>query len=184
MAWAALFALVALLASACGDDGAGQLSRQRGDSGPGHANLVFSGAVDGRLDAAAEVACFPPVEAGHAFTVSIEPRAGAAVGGRRLSALDFSVPDYDGPGSYDLAEAVAEEGASTDDFLMVFQGLESAPFRWGEGERPAPGRGTVTIDREVTSGRVVLEGWENAEGQRVDVQGSFRCGRSPEVPQP
>lgn len=173
-----------LVAAACGDDGAGQLSRQRGDAGPGHVNLTFSGAVDGRLDGSAEVACFPPVEAGQPFTVSIDAEAETAVGGRHLTVLDFSIPEYDGPGSYDLAEAVSEEGLETDDFLMVFEELETAPFRWSPGEGPAPGRGTVTIERDVSTGRLVLEGWENAEGDRVDLQGTFRCGRRPEVPRP
>jgi hypothetical protein len=175
---------LALVSTACGDDSAGQLSRQRGDAGPGHVNLTFSGAVDGRVDAPAEVACFPPVEAGQPFTVSIDPEPGGTGEGPRLTALDFSIPEYDGPGHYDLAEAVSDEGLQTDDFLLLFEELETAPFRWGEGEGPPPGPGTVTVDREVTSGRLVLEGWENPEGDRVDLQGTFRCGRRPEVPQP
>ena len=182
--WVALFGLLCLLATACGDDSEGQLSRQRGDAGPGHVSLTFSGAVDGILDTAAEVACFPPVEAGQPFTVSIDPETAAPVGGRHLTALDFSIPEYDGPGSYDLAEGVSQKGLDTDDFLMLFEERQTAPFRWGEGEGPAPGEGTVTIGRDVTSGRLVLDGWENPDGDRLDLRGTFRCGRKPEVPAP
>ena len=176
-AMAAVLASLALLAGGCGGENGTESSRQDEGKAAGHVALRFAGALTGSVDAATEVACFGPSEKGDAFTVSIDADAGLPVGGRRLTALDFSVPDYDGPKAYDLKrELDTEEGFDADEFFLLFDEPQDDPFVWG-----TPGStGTVTIDEGGESGRLALRGWKNAADQRVDVEGTFRCGRQSE----
>ncbi len=172
---AAVLAAMAVGAGACGGD-EGEVSDQAATTG--HATLEFEGAVRGTVDADVEVACYPPNEEGDPFTVSVDAERGIELGGQRLQALDFSIPDYDQPGTYDVAEAVRSGSFDAGDYFLLFEELAEQPFRWGEDERSGPG--SITIDGEGTSGHLSLAGWENAAGQRVDVEGTFRCGRKPE----
>jgi hypothetical protein len=163
----------ALAAAACGG-GEGRVLRQ-GDAASGHVTLRFSGAVNGTIDQDTEVACFAPAEKGDRFTVSIDSDTGLTVGPRELSALDVSVPDYDGPKAYDLVrERDTEESFDADEYFLLFEDPADDPFLWGKGSAA----GTVTIDEGEESGRLSLRGWENSADERLDVEGTFRCGRS------
>ncbi len=169
--------LVTLLAAGCGGDDEGERSRQDGGAVTGQADLRFSGAVTGTFDAPTEVACFGPSATGDRFTVSVDAEPGIEVGGRRFEALDLSTPPYEGPRSYDVGEALEGDDFEADDFLLLFEEFETDPFRWGdEGTRAS---GTVTIDAGGESGTVALQGWENSARDRVDLEGTFRCGRQP-----
>lgn len=172
----ALAVAVAGVASACGGGEEGQVSRQEGGAA-GHATLRFSGAVSGSVDADTEVACFEPAEEGDRFTVSIDADSGLPVGGQRLTALDVAIPGYDGPRTYDIhRDLETEAGFDADEFFLLFDEPQDDPFVWG-----TPGStGTVTIDEGGESGRLALRGWKNAADQRVDVEGTFRCGRQSE----
>lgn len=172
---------LALVGTAAGCSGGGgdegQRSRQDGGGVTGQAALRFSGAVTGTFDAPTEVACFAPSEQGDRFTVSVDAEPGIEVGGRHFQALDVSTPAYQGPRSYDVGTALEGGDFDADDFLLLFEELETDPFRWGdEGTRAS---GTVTIDEGGESGTVSLRGWENSARDRVDVEGTFRCGRQP-----
>jgi hypothetical protein len=173
-ALAGLVVAVAVAGAACGGDDGAQVSGQ--DSAQsGHAALRFSGAVSGSLDADTEVACFEPAEQGDRFTVSIDADEGLPVGPQRLMALDVSIPDYDGPRAYDIRpDQETEAGFDADEFFLLFAEPQDQPFVWG-----TPGSaGSVTIDEGGESGRLALRGWKNGADQRVDVEGTFRCGRS------
>ena len=164
----------ALAAAACGG-GEGSASRQDGDAASGHVTLRFSGAVTGSVDDDTEVACFGPSGGERRFTVSIDSDTGLTVGPRELSALDVAVPDYDGPKVYDLRrERDTEESFDADEYLVLFEDPEDDPFLWGKGDAT----GTVTIDEGEESGSLSLRGWQNSADERLDVEGTFRCGRS------
>ncbi len=174
---AAVLASLALLGGACGGENGTESSRQDEGKAAGHVALRFAGALTGSVDSATEVACFGPSEKGDAFTVSIDADAGLPVGGRRLTALDFSVPDYDGPKVYDLKrELDTEEGFDADEFFLLFDDPEDDPFLWGDDGAA----GTVTVDRGGESGRLALRGWKSSGGDTIDVEGTFRCGRKAE----
>jgi hypothetical protein len=162
-----------LVAPACGG-GSGQRSRQTGSAVTGHVALRFSGAVSGPVDADTEVACFGPTEKGDRFAVSVDSDAGLPVGGRKLTAFDFSIPDYDGPRSYDLARKLeTDDSFDGDDFLILFAEPADLPFLWGQGGST----GAVTVDKGGESGRLSLKGWKDSTGANLDVEGTFRCGR-------
>lgn len=166
-------ALSVIGAPGCGRSGEGA---EGGDEGTtGYARLRFSGAVTGTFEGEVEVACFEPDEEGEGFAVSVDSETGAPVGAHHLVALDFATPGYRGATTYDLGDALrADQGFDPGDFILIFEEMEDRPFTWG-GEAAS---GTVTIDDGESSGRVALQGWENASGA-VDVEGTFRCGRKP-----
>ncbi len=157
-------ACLLLLATACGEE-----------DQPGGSRLTvsFSGAVNGSMDADVDVDCFLPAEAGGTFSVSVDSEDGEPVGDMRLSALDFSTNEYQGPRTYDVGAALSQGQFQGEAFFLLFKELEQQPFLWGAEQGST---GTVTIDSSERSGRVSLRGWENADKQRVDVEGTFRCG--------
>lgn len=168
---------LALVATACGGDGEGTASREESTVTGGHATLRFSGAVAGSVDQDTEVACFPPSEEGQPFTVSVDADAGLPVGHTELSALDFSIPDYDGAKAYDLrTERDTEESFDADQYIALFEDRPDDPFVWGHGGAS----GTITVDEGGESGSLALRGWRNSAGDRLDVEGTFRCGRRAE----
>ena len=159
-------ACLALLAGACG-------SNEEEQPGGSRLTLQFSGAVNGPLDSDIDVDCFLPAEPGGTFSVSVDSEDGNLVGGRRLSALDFSTTEYSGPRTYDVGQALKEGRFTGEGFFLLFKELEQQPFVWGQEQGSS---GTVTVDPSERSGTVTLRGWENANRQRVDLTGTFRCG--------
>ncbi len=150
--------------ASCGDE-----EEQAGGS---RLSLQLAGSVAGSLDADIDVDCFLPAEPGGTFSVSVDSKDGASVGGRTLVALDFGTPEYSGPKTYDVGAALQGEFTG-DSFFLLFQELEEQPFVWG---REHGSTGTITVDPSERSGRISLKGWENGLNMRVDVDGVFRCG--------
>jgi hypothetical protein len=142
--------------------------------GVGHVSLSFSGAVNGRMEGLAEVACFEPAEEGDRYTVSIDAEQGIAVGGTVFRALDVAIVGYRAPGDYDLGRSLASDEVDRDDFFLLFE-RSSDPFGWGGKESS----GTLSIDPGGASGRLSLAGWQNSSEERLAVQGTFRCGKPP-----
>ncbi len=141
----------------------------------GHVSLAFSGAVNGRMEGPAEVACFEPAEEGDRYTVSIDAEEGIAVGGTAFRALDVAIAGYKAPGDYDLGRSLASDEEERDDFFLLFE-RSSDPFGWGGKDESS---GTLSIDPGGASGRLSLAGWENSAGESLAVQGAFRCGKPP-----
>ena len=168
--------ILAVLVAACGKDGAGQASVDRDATAPvdGHAALRFSGAVTGSFDADLEVACFPPVEEGDSFTVSIDSDAGVPAAAAVFLSMDFVIPDYRNEKTYTLEGPSAEDEADFDDFFLLFEEHARDPFGWHEGTE-----GTVGVEEDGTAGRLSFRRWRSGSGAEVDVEGTFRCGRKP-----
>ena len=163
--------IVAALAAACSRERPPSVDR---GSVVGDVALAFTGAVNGLAQGPADVRCFQPAEKGDAFTVSIDADFGIPVGDTVFRSLDVAAVDYDGPKRYDLGKALATKDVDRDDFFLLFdRGPE--PFGWGGKQSD----GTLTIDRGESTGRIALIGWDNSRNERIDVNGTFRCGRSP-----
>jgi hypothetical protein len=170
----AAIALLALtVASGCDGDGEQRVVRRDGGTG-GHVALTFSGALTGRAEGPAEVACFEPAEEGDRYTVSIDSDEGIPVGDTAFSALDVAVAGYREPGDYDLGRSLASDEVDRDDFFLLFK-RSPHPFGWGGKESS----GTLSIDRDGRSGELSLAGWESSTGEHVAVAGTFRCGKAP-----
>jgi hypothetical protein len=137
----------------------------------GRVSLAFNGAVTGLAEGPAVVRCFEPAEHGDAFSVSVDADFGLPIGGTVFRSLDVEAVGYDGPKPYDLGTALRSDAVERDDFFLLF-GSSPEPFGWG-GTGSA---GTVTVDRGERRGSIALVGWENGQGQRIDLNGTFACG--------
>ena len=168
----AVGAVVAALAAGC-SGGQRPPSVDRG-SVVGEVALDFSGAVTGLAQGPADVRCFQPAEKGDRFTVSIDADFGIPVDGTIFRSLDVAAVDYEGPKRYDLGKALATDAVDRDDFFLLFD-TGPEPFGWGGKHSD----GTLTVDPGESTGRIALIGWENSRDERIDVHGTFRCGRSP-----
>ncbi len=168
----AVVVVVAAVAAGC-SGGERPPSVDRG-SIVGEVVLDFTGAVTGLARGPADVRCFQPAEEGDRFTVSIDADFGIPVGNTVFRSLDVAAVDYDGPRNYDLGEALATDDVDRDDFFLLFE-MGPEPFGWGGKQSD----GTLTIDPGESTGRIALTGWENSRNERIDVNGTFRCGRSP-----
>ena len=140
----------------------------------GEVALNFSGAVTGLARGPADVRCFQPAEEGDRFTVSIDADFGIPVGNTLFRSLDMAAVDYDGPRHYDLGKALATADVDRDDFFLLFDRTPE-PFGWGGKQSD----GTLTVDPGESTGRIALIGWDNSRDERIEVNGTFRCGRSP-----
>jgi hypothetical protein len=184
--------MVAALATGC--SGAERPPSVDRGSAVGEVALNFTGAVTGLAQGPADVRCFQPAEQGDAFSVSIDADFGIPVR-NSVSPVDTPVPpaspgntpvrpafrsldvaavDYDGPKSYDLGKALGTDDVERDDFFLLFD-TGPEPFSWGGKQSD----GTLTIDPGESTGRIALIGWDNSRDERIDVNGTFRCGRSP-----
>ena len=163
--------MVAALVAACSRERPPSVDR---GSVVGEVALTFAGAVNGLAQGPADVRCFQPAEKGDAFTVSIDADFGIPVGDTAFRSLDVAAVDYDGPKRYDLGKALATDAVDRDDFFLLFD-TGPEPFGWGGKHSD----GTLTVDPGESTGRLALIGWENSRDQRIDVHGTFRCGRSP-----
>lgn len=169
--------LVAVLAAAPACDRAERRRVTADGATSGQVALAFSGAFAGRAEGLAEVVCFEPADEGDRFTVEIDSQEGLPVAGAdvRFLALDVAAAGYTAPGDYDLGHALAADDIDRGDYFLLFD-KDPDPYEWGiDGSD-----GTLTVDEGTASGRVALRGWKNADGDVVDVSGTFTCGKSPE----
>ena len=150
--------------------GSGKQPPDRGATA-GQVTLSFNGAVNGLAQGPAVVRCFTPAEHGDAFSVSIDADFGLPVGSTAFRSLDVEAVGYDGPKPYNLGRALRSSAVERDDFFLLFAS-DREPFGWGGSNSD----GTITVDKGERRGSIALVGWENAQGQRIDLNGTFVCG--------
>lgn len=64
--------------------------------------LTLSGDVSGSIETEIPMLVHPPAEPGDALTIDLEPLEPLQIGGHTFLGLLLAVPEYAGPGSYDL----------------------------------------------------------------------------------
>jgi hypothetical protein len=128
--------------------------------------LVISGDVSGSFEGALPVTVDRPEEAGQALAVRLEPLDPIVLGGRSLLYFTFAIPDYHGPGLYDLsAIAHGDKGDEIDySLFMLALDQDDEPFYWS----PDYGPGTIDVGADARTLRVKLA-MEDAGSARIMV---------------
>jgi hypothetical protein len=128
--------------------------------------MVISGDVSGSFEGALPVSVDRPEEAGQALTVELEPLDPIVLGGRSFLYFNFAIPDYHGPGLYDLSAMAQGDRGDEIDYSLFTLALDQddEPFYW----TPDYGPGTIDVGADARTLRVKLA-MEDPGSARVTV---------------
>jgi hypothetical protein len=128
--------------------------------------LVISGDVSGSFEGALPVTVDRPEETGQALSVELEPLDPIVLGGRSFLYFNFAIPDYHGPGRYDLSTIAQGDKGDEIDYSQFTLALDQddEPFYWTADYGP----GTIEVGADARALRVKLA-MEDAGSARIMV---------------
>jgi hypothetical protein len=148
-------------ADAAAAEAASHADRESRAAGGG-THLVLAGEVSATLDSG--LAVDVDREDG-ALWVNIEPVDPIEVQGGTFTGIGFGVPQYHGPGSYDIATVPENEVDYT--LFTIAMGDQSEGYLW----HPSYGPGTVTVSPDESSADIHFL-YQSPGGGQVDVTGT------------
>ena len=105
--------------------------------------LSVSGAVSGTIETDIPLLVHPPSQPGDALTINLEPLEPIKIGGHEFLGLLFAVPEFAGPGTYDLN--TIEERLRLDSWDPLWFQLTIDTTDDGLYWSPDYGPGTITV---------------------------------------
>ena len=105
--------------------------------------ITLSGTVSGTVETELPLLIHPPAQPDDALTLDIEPLEPVEVGDHTFLGLQFAVPEYDGPGKYDLVEI--EERTRLDSWDPLWFRLTLDTTDDGLYRSPEYGAGSITV---------------------------------------
>lgn len=125
----------------------------------------FGGVIAGQVRQQMPIVVNWPDENVDAVIVQIKPLDPIRVETRSFNGLDFAIPNFQGPGHYDLSALYQRDGESWDPFwFQLFLDSYDEPFYWV----PEYGAGTVDVGPDGRTVRLHLP-MENAGSERLTV---------------
>jgi hypothetical protein len=126
-------------------------------------DLTFSGDLTGRVRASLPALVSHPESDGEPLTVDLSLLEPIPVGARSFRGLQFAIPAYAGPGSYDLTALYRRLDADWDPFwFQLWLESDDEPFYWIPDYGPA----SVALDSDARTVRLRIP-WQDAGSTRL-----------------
>jgi hypothetical protein len=129
--------------------------------------LSFSGDLTGQIETALPTVVTRPETADEALTVELSPLDPIPAGTRSFRGVQFAIPGYSGPGTYDLSALYARNGDDWDPFwFQLWLESDDEPFYWVPDYGPA----SIVVDTDGRTLRLRMP-MQDAGGTHLDVEG-------------